>query len=140
MGRASDARALFDQLLARDPHDATTWNNLGVLELSSGRHAEAAVAFRHAVDADPGRGDAWQGLGAALLDRDRPAAIDAWRTAERLLPRDYDLLFNLGAVLADGPSPRDALPYLERFARDAPRDRYAADIARVESLIRRVRS
>jgi hypothetical protein len=43
-------------------------------------------------------------------------------------------------VLADGPSPRDALPYLERFVREAPRDRYAADIAHVESMIRRVRS
>ena len=75
---------------------------------------------------DPARGDAWQGLGAALVERDRPAAIDAWRRAERLLPHDYDLLFNLGMVLADGPSPREALPYLERFAREAPRDRYRA--------------
>ena len=70
--------------------------------------------------ATPGRGSAprWSGS-------DRPAAIDAWRRAERLLPRDYDLLFNLGVVLADGPTPREALPYLERFVREAPRDRYA---------------
>ena len=38
---------------------------------------------------------------------------------------DYDLLFNLGVVLAEGPTPREALPYLERFVREAPRDRYA---------------
>ena len=139
MGRTRDARSLFEELLARDPGDATTWNNLGVLELSSRRPTEAAQAFRRAVNADAGRGDAWQGLGAALLDRDRPTAIEAWKKAERLLPQDYDLLFNLGAVLADGPSPSDALPYLERFVREAPRDRYAADIARVESMIRRVR-
>lgn len=139
MGRAREARALFDELLARDPSDATTWNNLGVLELSSGRPAEAARAFRNAVDADPRRGDAWQGLGAALVDRDRSAAVDAWRRAERLVPHDYDLLFNLGMVLAEGPTPADALPYLERFVREAPRDRYRADIPTVEATIRQVR-
>jgi arylsulfatase A-like enzyme/Flp pilus assembly protein TadD len=139
MGRAREARTLFDELLASDPGDATTWNNLAVLELSSGRPAEAAVAFRRAVDADPGRGDAWQGLGAALVDRDRPAAIAAWRTAERLRPHDYDLLFNLGSVLAESPTPAEALPYLERFVREAPRDRYGADIPTVEAVIRQVR-
>ena len=84
LGRANDARALFQELLHRDPDDASAWNNLGVLELSGGRLAEAAQAFRRAVDADPRRGDAWQGLGAALVGQDRPAAIAAWRRAERL--------------------------------------------------------
>ena len=138
LGRARDARLLFEELLRVDPDDASAWNNLGVLELSSGRRAEAARAFRRAVDADPERGDAWQGLGAALLDGDRSAAIEAWRRAERLRPHDYDLLFNLGVVLAEGPSPREALPYLQRFVREAPRDRYGPDIARVEAMIRRV--
>jgi arylsulfatase A-like enzyme/tetratricopeptide (TPR) repeat protein len=139
LGRTADARALFHELLARDPNDASAWNNLGVLELTNRRSTEAASAFRRAVDADPGRGDAWQGLGAALVESDRAAAIDAWRRAERLQPRDYDLLFNLGVVLAESPTPREALPYLERFLREAPRDRYARDVAQVEALIRKVR-
>jgi len=138
LGRAAEARTLFKELLARDPDDVSTWNNLGVLELTGGRPGDAAVAFRHAVDADPDRGDAWQGLGAALVGTDRAAATDAWRHAERLLPHDYDLLFNLGAILADSPAPREALPYLERFVREAPRGRYAADIARVQALIQQV--
>jgi Flp pilus assembly protein TadD len=138
LGRPREARGLFEELLQHDPDDAATWNNLGVLELSSGRPREAAAAFRHAVDADPARGDAWQGLGAALVAYDRPGAIDAWRRAERLLPRDYDLLFNLGMVLAEGSSPRESLPYLERFVREAPRDQYASDVARVNAVIERV--
>ena len=139
LGRVREARRLFEELLGRDPDDAATWNNLGVLELSSGRTREAAAAFRHAVDAEPTRGDAWQGLGAALVGTDPPAAIAAWRHAERLLPRDLDLLFNLGMLLAESPHPPDALPYLERFVREAPRDRYAGDVARVQAVIRRVR-
>ena len=99
-----------------------------------GGRARPPRRFAGRLRPNPRAGDAWQGLGAALIEHDRPAAIDAWRRAERLLPNDFDLLFNLGMVLADGPSPREALPYLERFAREAPRDRYRADLARVEAV------
>ena len=66
------------------------------------------------------------------------AAVEAWRRAERLLPGDYDLLFNLAMVLADGRTPGDAIPYLQRFVREAPHDRYAGDIARVRATLARV--
>jgi arylsulfatase A-like enzyme/Flp pilus assembly protein TadD len=137
LGRTAEARAQFRGLLARDPNAAGAWNNLGVLELSAGRLDAAAEGFRRAVQADPSMGDAWQALGAATVDRDRATAIDAWRHAERLRPRDYDLLFNLGMVLAESDHAADALPYLERFTREAPRDRYAGDFPRVEAAIRK---
>jgi choline-sulfatase len=137
LGRAADARAMFQEMLRRDPGAAGTWYNLGILELGASRHPQAAEAFTHAVRADPSHGDAWQGLGAALVASDRAAAADAWRRAERLRPHDYDLLFNLGMVLADGDRPADALPYLRRFVREAPRDRYARDVPRVEAAIAR---
>jgi arylsulfatase A-like enzyme/tetratricopeptide (TPR) repeat protein len=139
LGRPVEARAQFRELLRRDPNAAGAWNNLGVLELSTGHLDAAADAFRHAVQADPSMGDAWQGLGAATVDRDRPAAIDAWRRAERLRPHDYDLLFNLGMVLAESSVPGDALPYLTRFIREAPRDRYAGDFPQVEAAMRKAR-
>jgi Flp pilus assembly protein TadD len=139
LGRSDQARAQFRELLARDPNAAGVWNNLGVLELTTGHQDAAAEAFRHAVQFDPNNGDAWQGLGAALVDRERAAAIDAWRHAERLRPRDYDLLFNLGMVLAESSRPGDALPYLTRFVQEAPRDRYAADLPRVEAALKKAR-
>ncbi|OLC81115.1 MAG: hypothetical protein AUH72_10090 [Acidobacteria bacterium 13_1_40CM_4_65_8] len=138
LGRDRDARAMFDELLRRDSHAAGAWYNLGLLELER-RHADAAAdALRHAVDADASYGDAWHALGAALVERDRPAAIDAWRHAERLRPRDFDLLFNLGMILADSPRPSEAVPFLERFVREAPRDRYARDIPRVQATLARI--
>jgi Flp pilus assembly protein TadD len=140
LGRTDEARAQFRDLLQRDPNAASAWNNLGVLELSTGHKEAAAEAFRRAVTVDPSYGDAWQGLGAATIERDRGGAIDAWRRAEQLQPRDYDLLFNLGMVLMDSGRPADALPYLTRFLREAPRDRYAADLPRVEAAIRKARS
>ena len=138
-GQADRARTTFEQLIARNPASATSWFNLGLFELQSG-HGEAAVsAFRRATTLDPAYGDAWNALGAGLIRTDPSAAVDAWRHAERLLPDDFDLLFNLGMVLADGKTPGDAVPYLQRFVRDAPSAHYASDIAHVRSVLDRVR-
>jgi arylsulfatase A-like enzyme/Flp pilus assembly protein TadD len=139
LGRTDDARREFQRLLSIDPHSAMTWNNVGVLELSANRRDAAAAAFRRAVAADPAYGDAWQGLGAALADRDRAGAIEAWRRAEQLLPRDYDLLFNVAMALADSGRAADALPYLDRFLAEAPPGRYAADLDRVRAVRGRLR-
>jgi arylsulfatase A-like enzyme/Flp pilus assembly protein TadD len=135
LNRVEEARAVFEELLARDPKASTTWFNLGLLHLQHRDPPRAAEALRRAVALDPAYGDAWNALGASLVDADRTAAIDAWQRAERLLPRDYDLLFNLATVMSEGPNPRDALPYLQRFVRDAPADRYAADISRLRQTI-----
>jgi len=142
-GRASEARTIFHTLIDRNPGAATAWFNLGLLELQNRGSDEAVAAFRRAIAIDPSYGDAWNALGATLVSADTKAAVDAWRQAERLLPGDYDLLFNLAMVLADSATPSEAIPYLQRFAREAPRDRYARDLARVQStrdrLERRVR-
>jgi arylsulfatase A-like enzyme/Flp pilus assembly protein TadD len=139
LGRVGEARAMFQELLRRDPNAAGTWTNLGLAELSAKRLDAATDAFRHAVSADPSNAQAWQGLGAAAVGRDVRTAIDAWQRAERLQPRDYDLLFNLGMVLADSDHPENALPYLTRFVREAPRAQYARDIPRVEAAIAKAR-
>jgi arylsulfatase A-like enzyme/Flp pilus assembly protein TadD len=138
LGRADLARALFRQLLEQNPASATTWFNLGLFELQSRHPDAAAVAFRRATSLEPSYGEAWQALGAALVATHPREAIDAWRRAEPLLPHDYDLLFNLGISLAGSDTPHEALPYLRRFAGEAPRDRYADDIARVRKSIERL--
>ena len=97
--------------------------------------------MRFATPSAPTRPTPRRGRGSAppRVGRDTKTAIDAWRHAERLRPRDYDLLFNLGMVLADSDRPADALPYLTRFVQEAPRDRYARDFPRVEAAIAKAR-
>jgi arylsulfatase A-like enzyme len=63
LGRFDEGRRLFAQVLKQSPDSATTWNNLGLLEMSARRPREAAQAFERAVAADPRFGPAWQGLG-----------------------------------------------------------------------------
>jgi choline-sulfatase len=136
--RMEDARRIFNEGVKRNPLSATAWFNLGLFELQSGRPDAAAAALRRAVEREPSYGDAWNALGASLARTDPEAALDAWRHAESLLPRDYDLLFNLGILTAQGRNPQAAIPYLQRFIAEAPRDRYAADVARVQTELMRL--
>jgi arylsulfatase A-like enzyme/Tfp pilus assembly protein PilF len=134
-GHHDRARRAFASVLDRSPHSATTWNNLGLLELSGHRADQAARAFEQAVAADPRFAQAWEGLGAARLATDPSGAVEAWRRALELEPRNYDLLFNIAVLLHDRGRAFDARPYLERFAREAPPDRYARDIARFRAWL-----
>jgi Flp pilus assembly protein TadD len=138
LGRAVEARSLFSDLTTRDPSAATVWYNLGLFELQRDRPKEAAEALRRAVSLEPSYGDAWHALGAALVKTDAAGAINAWRHAEPLLPHDYDLLFNLGMLSAQSDRPSDAVPYLQRFVREAPRERYEQDIRLVQQTLKRL--
>jgi arylsulfatase A-like enzyme/Flp pilus assembly protein TadD len=129
VGRYDRARRLLSNVLARSPRSATTWSNLGLLELANHRTAEAIRAFEQAVASDPRLGQAWEGLGAARAGADPAGAIDAWKRAVEVEPRNYDVLFNLAVVLRDQGRVTEARPYFERFVREAPTDRYERDIA-----------
>ena len=136
-GAADAARAAFSRALATAPAAATIWNNLGLLELSAKRAPAAAAAFERAVSADPAFAPAWRGLGAARASSsDIDGAAVAWTRATALEPRDYDTLFNLVMVLLQRGRREEARPHLERFIREAPPARYAADIARLKALAR----
>ena len=134
--RYDRARDLLSEVLAHSPRSATTWSNLGLLELQDRRPAEASRAFDQAVAADPRLAQAWEGLGAARIGTDPAAAIDAWRRALELEPRNYDLLFNLAVTLRDRGRAAEARPYAERFVREAPRERYARDIEMLKGWLR----
>ena len=121
--RFDRARQLLSAVLERSPRSATTWSNLGILELSAGRPADAARAFERAVAADPRLGQAWEGLGAARVQSDPAGAIDAWKHAIDLEPRNYDVLFNLAAMLHDAaPRCRGAPLYRPLRPRSAARE------------------
>jgi tetratricopeptide (TPR) repeat protein len=64
-----------------------------------------------------------------------PKAIEFWRRAVESDPGQFDALFNLALALADA-SPREAVPYLDRFVREAPPQRYRADIEQARALLR----
>ena len=135
LGRYDRARPWLTRVLEASPGSATTWSNLGLLEMSARRPHEAAAAFARAVDIDPAFAQAWQGLGAARAAWDPDGTIDAWRRAAVLRPGDYDLLFNLAVLLHERGRNQEARPYIERFTATAPSSRYAHDIATLRALL-----
>ena len=71
------------------------------------------------------------------MQSDPAGAIEAWKRATELEPRNYDVLFNLAAVLHDAHRDAEARPFVERFVREAPPERYARDIAMLRGWLAR---
>jgi tetratricopeptide (TPR) repeat protein len=53
------------------------------------------------------------------------------------IKNDVDTLFNLGSLLRQRSRASEAVPYLERFLREAPKALYSKDIARVQAWLGR---
>ncbi len=140
LGTLDDALALFEQVLKLDPSSAATLNNIGTTYLRKRDFAAAIAMLRRVIDRAPDFWLAYDGLGAAFAETGRlPEAVEAWKRLVELNPESYDALYNLGLVLAEQKRDEEALIYLERFARDAPPDVYAADIKSVNALAANVR-
>jgi tetratricopeptide (TPR) repeat protein len=65
----------------------------------------------------------------------REEAIGHWKTAVSLEPREFDTLFNLGALLVKSGRAAEARPYLERFLREAPEPLYGRDFPKVRAWL-----
>lgn len=89
-GRFDEARALYERALAVRPHDALTYDNLGVLESARGRTAEAISWWEAGLGVAPGHPDLTRNLALALAASRDPTLRDAPRAlelAERLADR-----------------------------------------------------
>jgi arylsulfatase A-like enzyme/Tfp pilus assembly protein PilF len=138
LGRHGEARAAFERVLQLDPTSATAYENLGVDQLGAGNLAAAATDLARALEIDPRLARAHNALAAVYLRQRREAdAIAEWRLALEIEPRLYDALYNVGTTLWDTGHHDDARPFLDRFVRDAPPQRYSADIARIRRMLAR---
>jgi arylsulfatase A-like enzyme/Tfp pilus assembly protein PilF len=140
LGMPNEARVEFEKVLELDPSSARTYNNLGSLALARGDFREAERLLTEALRYDPDLASAHNGLGVVYARTgDLVRSVESWRRAVELNPGLFDALYNLAIALADS-SPREAVPYLERFIREAPTERYRADIDRVRDMLRRIES
>ena len=137
LNRDAQARAAFRKVLELDPTSARAYENLGVHEL---RTADATTGERdllRALELDPQLAGARNALAALYLQTGRREnAIAQWELAVRNNPRQFDALYNLGTVLYDSGNRARARPYLQRFVDEAPSTRYAADIVRIQRMLR----
>jgi arylsulfatase A-like enzyme/Flp pilus assembly protein TadD len=139
LGRAEESRRQFESVLALDPSSASTYNNLGSLALSRGDGEAAVVNFEKALSLDSDLASAYNGLGVARARRgEMDEAIEAWSQSVQRSPQQFDALYNLAMALAE-KDPGRAVPYLERFVREAPSDQYREDVATARELLTQLR-
>jgi Tfp pilus assembly protein PilF len=134
-GNPAKAVQVLDAVIAAHPDYAEAYNSLGVMLTRLGQHDRARAALRKVLELDPTSANAYANLAvdelsAGALD----PAIDDLRRALDLDPRLYDALYNLIQALLTQGRRDEARPLIERFVREAPPARYAADIERLRSL------
>jgi arylsulfatase A-like enzyme/Tfp pilus assembly protein PilF len=139
-GRAREAVQQFQRVLQLDPDNAAAFQNLGVVALRMGDVQQAQQFLTHALQLNAKLPRALNTLGVVYARQgDLPRAVDFWKRAVAADPRQYDALYNIGLVQLRAGNRQDAREALERFARTAPPQRYAADIANARKALATLR-
>jgi choline-sulfatase len=135
-GRIKDAIATFERALAIDPSNAAAKANLGTVYLLVHDYPQARAAMEAALRLDPDVSRAHNALGVIAAETGHAdEAIEHWKRAVELNPKEWDTLFNLGKLLRQRGRDSEARVYLEQFVRGAPKPQYAADIRRLQATL-----
>lgn len=89
LGDRAGMRAVYEQVLAKDPKHRQTIINLSMLDVDEGKFDVARARLAGWVKDNPGDGEAWFQLGALEERAGQPQqALDHWARAEGLPVRD----------------------------------------------------
>ena len=125
-GDAAGARALFEQAIAENAHDARAYLDLG-LTLEALDDVEGAErAYASAIENDATLSEAHNNLGVLLRDKgDLPAAIKAFQTALANNARSASAHLNLAMAFEDAGAAADAEVEYRRALEITPSDAMA---------------
>jgi arylsulfatase A-like enzyme/Flp pilus assembly protein TadD len=136
LGRTADALASLDRALAVEPSNAMILVHAGTVALMAGDRDGARRRFVAALETNPRVARAESSLGMMAAEEGRDAdALDHWRRAVALDPREHAKLLPLAGLLDGAGRPAAARPYLELFVASAPPALFARDIARVRARL-----
>jgi cytochrome c-type biogenesis protein CcmH/NrfG len=92
--------ALLEELVLKNPKDATSWIELGNLYYDSQQIERAIHAYESALKGRPDDADVWTDLGVMYRRDGKPQkALEAFTKAQTLDPKHQASLFNAGVVL-----------------------------------------
>jgi tetratricopeptide (TPR) repeat protein/SAM-dependent methyltransferase len=98
-GQLGRARALYEQILAREPRNTDALQFLGLLNFDDGDAERARELIEQAIAEKPGVAPYYDNLGKVLESQDRlEEALRAFEHAEELEPGAADRSFNMGVV------------------------------------------
>lgn len=120
-GDLERAAAAYQRVLASEPYDADTLNNLGNALAELGRSADAVAAFERAITYAPQDVRIYVNLADALRRADRgEARLKVMRDAAALAPDDRQVLTELALAHAHADQFDEALTLLEDVVRRFP--------------------
>jgi Tfp pilus assembly protein PilF len=107
---------------------------VGIAYLTVRDYPRARAALSESLALDPDVSLAHNALGVIAAETGHPEeAIERWKRAVELNPKEWDTLFNLGKLLRQRGREAEARPYIEQFLRSAPPAQYANDIRRLRA-------
>jgi tetratricopeptide (TPR) repeat protein len=131
-GDLTGALGSLDRASALAPDSALVLANVGTVHLLARDEQAARASFERALTLEPLCVRALNGLGVVEARAGHvEAALTHWRRVVALSPHDLDTLFNLGQLLLGQGRTAEARAALQRFAREAPPERYADDLRQV---------
>lgn len=137
LGRTADALATLAAAREREPANAMLLVESGTVRLMSGDRSRARGDFEAALRINSHVARAHSSLGVVAVEEGRAVeAVEHWRAAVALDPREYEKLLALGVYHWRSGRAQDARPYFEFFLASAPPARYAREIAQVRGWLR----
>jgi predicted O-linked N-acetylglucosamine transferase (SPINDLY family) len=125
-GRASEAAAICQKILARDPNDVAALDLLGLVALQSQQIDLAERCFTKLVEIHPSVAH-WNHLGISYAQSSRlPQAADCFARGLQIDPNDAPTLRNLAMALVSLGRELEARAVFERLVELQPGDRHAA--------------
>ncbi|MDE0110400.1 MAG: tetratricopeptide repeat protein [Bryobacterales bacterium] len=121
LGRADEARELYQQVIRQDADNIAAHLNLGLAYEQLGQGPLAEAMFRKVLDLQPDHVDAHLNLGLKLAASGRfEAALASITEALRIAPDNLRVRQGLAMVLTRLDRPLDAVPHFEAVARHDP--------------------
>jgi len=119
--RPDEARAMFDQALAKHPDSAEALIGAAQLAGISGKTAEAASLVERALTAAPKNAEAWMMKGDLARAGDKAAAEQAYRKALEVQPQSVAAMMNVALLRLDAGDSDEAAKLAEAMRKAAPR-------------------
>jgi predicted TPR repeat methyltransferase len=99
-GRIAEAKAMYERVLRRRPHDPDALNFLGMLEFRQGARARGIELLQKSVKSSPDNPHAWINLGNMLLSvGESERAAEAYERTTELAPGMWQAWFSRATCL-----------------------------------------
>lgn len=126
VGDVPSVIAALEKKLQKDPKNAEGWHMLGWSYYSTGRYADAVVAYQKATLLAPGKSEYWSALGEVLVLNGPGGVVAeaeaAFRKALAIDPKDFRARYFIGVKKDQAGDHKAALDDWIALLKDAPAD------------------